>query len=169
VGPAGAWDSGYIFQTLPRREGDVLRVYYRGTTIHHGTDYSDPGPECIGLATIRASGWTYYTPKPGRAAGTVTTIPIQAAAGARRGLTVNVEGAAGQSGALAVEVLDAASGEPIRGFGVAECTCPASDGLAVPVTWKAGRALPVGKDIRLRFHLGASGVRLYSFGFERAD
>jgi len=36
----------------------------------------------------------------------------------------------------------------------------------VPVTWKAGPALPVGEDIRLRFHLRAKGVRLYSFGFQ---
>ena len=75
----------------------------------------------------------------------------------------------GQAAAFAVEVLDAATRRPIEGFGVAECICPTSDGLAVPVTWKAGQALPVGKDIRLRFHLRAKGVRLYGFGFQTAE
>ena len=78
---------------------------------------------------------------------------------------MNIEGVAGRARAFAVEVLDAATGQPIDGLGLAECICPKSDGLAVPVRWKAGQALPVGKDIRLRFHLRAKGVRLYSFGF----
>ena len=167
VGPAGAWDSGYVFQWNSLREGDYLRVHYRATTIHHGTnEYKDPSSMMIGLATIRVNGWTYYTPKPGEPPGTVTTIPIQAPAGVRKGLTVNIEGAAGQAEAFAVEALDAATGKPIKGFGVADCISPTRDGSAVPVTWKAGPALPVGKDIRLRFHLRAKGVRLYSFGFQ---
>jgi hypothetical protein len=167
VGPAGAWDSGYIFQVLPRREGDVLRVYYRGTTTHHGTEsYSDPSPECIGLATIRVNGWTYYTPKSDNDQGTVTTIPIQAPAGMRRRLTVNVEGTARQSGALSAEVLDATTCQPIPGYGAAECIVPACDGLAVPISWKAGSSLPAGQDIRLRFLLRVRGLRLYSFGFQ---
>jgi len=168
VGSAGAWDSGYIFQcNYFLREGDHYRVYYRGTTVHHGTEsYRDPLPELVGLATIRVNGWTYYTPKSDENAGTVTTIPIQAPAGVSKGLTVNIEGAAGQAGAFTVEVLDAATRKPIKGFSVADCIAPTRDGTAAPVTWKAGPALPVGQDIRLRFHLRAKGVRLYSFGFQ---
>ena len=78
---------------------------------------------------------------------------------------MNIEGAAGQAGAFAVEVLDAATGKPIKGFAAAECLPPKRDGLAAPVAWKAGPALPVGGDIRLRFHLRARGLRFYSFGF----
>ncbi|NUQ65801.1 MAG: hypothetical protein HUU20_25325 [Pirellulales bacterium] len=167
VGPAGAWDSGYVFQFhCCLREGDNYRVYYRGTTTHHGTEsYNDPAPEMVGLATIRVNGWTYYTPKTDEESGTVTTIPIQAPAGSRRGLTVNVAGTAGRPGAFVVEVLDAATAEPIAGYAAADCASTAGDGLAVPVNWKAGDSLPAGKDIRLRFHLRAKGVRLYSFGF----
>jgi len=65
-----------------------------------------------------------------------------------------------------VEVLDAATGKPIRGFGAADCIAPTHDGTAEPMTWKSGPALPIGQDIRLRFHLRARGVRLYSFGFQ---
>ncbi len=169
VGPPGSWDAGWVFgkSTLP--EGDVLRVYYEGTTCHHGTDgLAYPAIE-VGLATIRVNGWTYYTPKPDTNRGTVTTIPIQAPAGARRGLTVNIEGGTGHARPLVVEVLDAATGEPIEGFSAADCIHPKRDGLAVPVTWKGGDALPTGKDIRLRFHLQGKGVRLYSFGFRAVD
>ena len=120
----------------------------------------------IGLATIRVNGWTYYTLNRDAKAGTLTTIPIQAAAEVRRGLTVNVEGAAGQAGAFAVEVLNAATGKPFKGFGLADCITPTRDGIAVPVTWQAGPALPVGRDLRLRFHLRTEGVRLYSFGLK---
>ena len=164
VGPPGSWDSGFVFHAPSVRDGDNLRVYYEGCTCHHGTDGAYPAIEA-GLATIRVNGWTCYTSKPD-GCGTVTTIPIQAPAGVRKGLTVNIDGAAGLAGAFAVEVLDAATREPIEGFSAAECAGPASDGLAVPVTWKAGRALPVGREIRLRFHLRARGVRLYSFGFQ---
>ena len=167
VGPAGAWDSGYIFQWHSLREGDNHRVYYRATTTHHGTgSYRDPSPMMIGHATIRVNGWTYYTPKADETPATVTTIPIQAPAGVRRGLTVNIEGVAGQARAFAVDVLGAATGKPIEGFGVADCISPTSDGTAVPVAWKAGQALPVGREIRLRFHLRTKRVRLYSFGFQ---
>ena len=79
---------------------------------------------------------------------------------------MNVEGAARHGGALGAEVLDAATGEPIAGFGAAECIGPATDGVAMPATWKAGQTLPVGRDIRLRFHLKGKGLRLYSFGFQ---
>ncbi len=166
VGPPGAWDSGYIFQMSPTLDGDTVRVYYRGTAgRREGTDSFKHNLTEIGLATIRVNGWTYYTPRAGRDRATVTTIPIESPAGERRGLAVNLEGAAGNEGAFAVEVLDAATGEPFEGFGLEDCIIPAEDGLAVPVSWRGGEALPSGRDIRLRFHLRAPGVRLYSFGF----
>ena len=111
------------------------------------------------------NGWTYYTPQAGRDRATVTTIPIESPAGANKGLAVNIEGVAGRTGAFAVEVLDAATGEPLEGFGPGDCRAPAEDGLAVPVTWSGGDTLPPGRHIRLRFHLAAAGTRLYSFGF----
>ncbi|MBT4823307.1 MAG: hypothetical protein HON70_46825, partial [Lentisphaerae bacterium] len=77
----------------------------------------------------------------------------------------NIEGAASRDSAFGVEVLDAASGEVLGGFSRADCRMPAGDGLAVPIAWQGGDALPVGRDIRLRFHLGAPSLRLYSFGF----
>lgn len=166
VGPPGAWDSGYIFQMYPMLDGDTVRVYYRGTAgRREGTDGFEHNLTEIGLATIRVNGWTYYTPRADRDRATVTTIPIDSPRGAGRGLAVNLEGAAGEAGAFGVEVLDAATGEPLEGFGLADCHLPAEDGLAVPVSWRGGDVLPDGRPIRLRFHLRAPGVRLYSFHF----
>ena len=147
-----------------QRDGDTIRLYYVGTG-HLGRE----PPGRLGLATIRVNGWTFYTPRSADYRGTVTTIPIQAPAGVRRGLTLNVEGAGASAGAVTVEVLDAATRQPITEFGVADCISPSSDGLAVPVAWKSGKVLPSGRDIRLRFHLRGRGVRLYSFGFRTAE
>lgn len=169
VGPPGAWDSGYIFQMYPMLDGDTVRVYYRGTAgRREGTDGFGHNLTEIGLATIRVNGWTYYTPRAGRDRATVTTIPIESPAAGSRGLAVNIEGAAAVPGGFAVEVLDAATGEPLEGFALDDCLAQAEDGLAVPVTWRGGEALPRGRAIRLRFHLRAPGVRLYSFGFRDA-
>jgi hypothetical protein len=165
VGPPGSWDSGYIFHAWPERDGDILRTYYTATTCHHGTDDLAYPSIQLGLATIRVHGWTFWTPRQDEAAGQVTTIPIRGSARARRGLTVNVEGASGRAGAFAAEVLEARSGRAVRGFAASDCTPLQADGLAAPVRWRGGAALPGGRDIRLRFHLRGRGVRLYSFGF----
>ncbi len=162
VGTAGAWDSGIIKLSWPQRDGDVLRAYYGGSAWHHGVEPYRPAWH-VGLATLRANGWTYFTPAPETHEATVTTIPIAAPAGAARQLAVNVEGAAGRN-AFAVEVLDAATGQPLRGFTAGDCL-PVKDGVAAPVRWKGGGALPVGKTLRVRFHLHGKNVRLYSFGF----
>jgi hypothetical protein len=82
-------------------------------------------------------------------------------------LTVNIEGSGERDGAFAVEVLDAATGEPLDGSALADCVVEAEDGVAVPVSWRGSPTLPTGRDIRLRFHLRAPGTRLYSFGLRR--
>ena len=170
VGPPGAWDSGYIFQMSPMLEGETVRVYYRGTAARReGTDGYGHNLTEVGLATIRVNGWTYYTPRKGRNLATITTIPIQSPAETNRGLAVNIEGLADRPHAFAVEVLDAATGTALEGFAPEDCQMPTEDGVEVPVVWKGSAALPADRDIRLRFHLGAPGVRLYSFGFRSSS
>ncbi|NUQ66014.1 MAG: hypothetical protein HUU20_26435 [Pirellulales bacterium] len=165
VGPAGSWDSGIVKLGWPERDGDILRDYYGGGAWHHGVEPYRPSWH-IGLATIRVNGWTYYTPAPGADRGSLTTIPIVAPEGVQKSLAVNVENLSGKAGALAVEVLDAATGQPLSGFTAADCIPPASDGLAARVAWKGGKHVPAGKPVRLRFDLVGPGVRLYSFAFQ---
>lgn len=166
LGPPGAWDSGYIFQMSPLFDGETLRVYYRGTAgRREGTDGFEHNLTEIGVATIRANGFTFYRPRATAQPGSVTTIPIRSPAGAGRKLAVNLEGLATPSAAFAVEVLDAATGQALDGFSAADCLPPGGDGLAVPVAWKGGAELPAGRDIRLRFHLRGRDLRFYSFGF----
>lgn len=164
VGPAGTWDSGMIKMGWPMRDGDILREYYGGSAWHHGVEPYRPTWH-IGLATIRVNGWTYYTPTPDEYRGTVTTIPVDAPANTNKVLAVNVEGSRGSKDAVAVEALDAATGKAMKGFAASDCLPLKTDGIAMPVAWKGGRALPTGKAIRLRFHLCGKGVRLYSFRF----
>ncbi len=165
LGPPGAWDSGYIFQMSPMPDGELVRVYYRGTAAsREGTDGFEHNLTEIGVATIRVNGWTYYTPRPSTGSGTVTTIPIRSPAGKRRGLAVNLE-LDGQGGAMTVEVLDAATWQPLKGFSKTDCRAMINGSLAAPVVWLGSEVLPDGRDIRLRFYLTGTGTRLYSFGF----
>jgi len=166
LGPPGAWDSGYIFQMHPVLEGDTVRVYYRATAgRREGSDGFDHNLTEVGVATLRVNGFTFYSPREHGNPGSVTTIPIRSPAGADKKLAVNVEGLTGPSAPFAVEVLDATTGRPIPGFTATDCLYPTQDGIAVPITWKGGSALPAGQDIRLRFHLRQPGVQFYSFGF----
>jgi hypothetical protein len=165
VGSAGAWDSGIVQLALPQRDGDRMWLYFGGSAWHHGVEPYMPALQ-IGRATIRTNGWTYFTPDADAERGSLTTIPIDAAAGHKKRLTVNVEGTAADRPAIAVEVLDAATGQPLPGFAAADCIAPSTDGVAAPVAWKGGAAIPTGKPLRLRFVLTGKGVRLYSFGFK---
>jgi len=168
LGPPGAWDCGYIFQMNPLLEpgNDQVRVYYRATAARReGTDEFEHYLTEVGVATIRVNGFTYYTPRDSNTTGSVTTIPIESPAGMKRGLAVNFATGPGKGGALAVEVLDAATGKPLKDYALADRRVLAASGLAVPVAWRRTEALPAGRQIRLRFHLAGSGTRLYSFGF----
>ncbi len=166
LGPPGAWDSGYIFQMYPLLEGDKVRVYYRGNAARReGTDSYSHNLEEIGVATIRTDGFTYYRPRETNKTGTLTTIPIDSPQGTARKLTVNLEGIATAGATFAAEVLDAASGEPIKGYSKADCLPVRNDSLAVPIVWKGGAELPTGRELRLRFYLSGRDLRFYSFEF----
>lgn len=166
LGPPGAWDSGYIFQMNPTFDGETLRVYYIGTAgRREGSDSYDHNLTEIGVATIRANGFTYYHPSATAQPGSVTTIPIHSPVDASRKLVVNIEGLAAPAAAFTVEVLAADTGSPVNGFAATDCLPVGGDGLAMPVVWKGGTELPAGQNIRLRFHLQGRELQFYSFGF----
>jgi hypothetical protein len=165
LGPPGSFDSGYIFQMSTLLDGNLVRVYYRATAAsREGFDGYEHNLTEIGAATIRAFGFTSFSPRAGEQSGSLTTIPVAAPAGSKRGLAVNFDPGPAK-GRLLVEVLDAATGQPIPGHSAADCQPVAADAIATPVTWSSGAALPAGKPLRLRFHLEGQSARLHSFGF----
>lgn len=167
LGPPGSWDSGYIFQMNPMLDGDLVRVYYRGTAAsREGFDGYGHHLSEIGVATIRAYGLTSFSSRAER--GSLTTIPINAPPGSKRGLAVNFDPGPAE-GRLLVEVLDAATGLPFPGRGAADCQPVTANGTATPVTWAGGDTLPAGNPLRLRFHLQGRGARLHSFGFRGVE
>ena len=68
---------------------------------------------------------------------------------------------------VSVEILDAATGQPIPGYGKADCQRILTDAVRIPVTWRKHRTLAGVKvdRIKLRFRLYGR-ARLYSFAFQ---
>ncbi|MBM4044527.1 MAG: hypothetical protein FJ279_05380 [Planctomycetes bacterium] len=84
-------------------------------------------------------------------------------------LSLVVNAACDRERTLTVELLEAATGQPIPGYSRADCDPLTSDAVRQAVTWRGQAGLPrlEGKRLRLRFHFhgDASMPRLYSFGF----
>ena len=103
----------------------------------------------------------------GEMPGYIVTRPIEVADPGAVDLVVNVGDTIPRRCWIDVEVLDAASGEPIEGFSRSDCRHLDDDGLSVPVRWGEGKGLAgiEAPQIALRFWF-YGGARLYSFGFE---
>jgi hypothetical protein len=93
----------------------------------------------------------------GNRRGELTTRKVQFI-GSR--LFINVEAPQGE---VRAEVLDVASGKPLRGFSLRDCLPVRGDKTLAPVAWKNGRDLGAiaGRPVRIRFQL--RNARLYSF------
>ena len=172
VGAAGEWDSGIIaFSTAPVRVGDELRLYYDGSTGHHGLRASRDDKRSIGLATLPRDCWAYVSPDPQSGQGALTTIPIGLTNAKDTRLTINVSGLSkdAPSAHIRVAVVDPTTSRPVSGFTAADCEPIATNGLNVPVRWTKGRAMAeTGLDVaKLRFHVLGASARLYSFAFRR--
>jgi hypothetical protein len=172
-GGAGEWDSVMILPRVPVEVGDELRLYYGGLGQPPGAE-RPVGDErlrcCAGLASLRRDGFTHLRLKKGMTRGQVTTVPFTAKEDGPFRLTLNA--ACPPSTSLAVEVLDAASGQPLPGYAHGECTAFQGDAVRGVVRWRAKDRVdvPAGRRVALRFWLTGSGEgpRLYGFGFEPA-
>jgi hypothetical protein len=173
--PAGGFRSGMIQSgVVPSRRGDEIYLYYGYTPWHHDSmqrsgpggkkgftaGYPDRPSWCGGLATMRASAWTYAQTANRADEGSLTTIPVDLAEVDNVRLFVNAEGR------VEVELLDADTGQAIAGFARGECL-PIENGLDTPVAWMGGKTLgqPQVRRIAIRFHLVGNQTRLYSFRF----
>lgn len=172
AGAAGEWDSGIIaFSTAPVRVGDEIRLYYDGSTGHHGLRSSREDKRSIGLATLPRGRWAYVSPDPKSGRGVLTTIPIDLSGAKDTRLTVNVSGLSADppSAHIRVAVIDPLTNRAVPGFTTADCESIVTNGLDVPVSWAKGRAMAeAGLDVaKLRFHVLGGSARLYAFAFRR--
>ncbi len=167
-GPAGSFDAGDVWPSnQPMVEGNDLWIYYSGTDL---TLAGGDGISSMGRARTRLDGFAKMRLKDGQDAGTLTTIPFVAESLDRTRLVVNLQYLESGNGNLKVEVLDAATGQVIPGYGVTDCHAIAQDGLALPVSWNSHSDLTGIQASRIcfRFHLkgNPNSPRLCSFGFE---
>lgn len=175
-GAPGAFDSHMIFyHALPIAVGDEWWIYYVGFNEGHaarngyteeqrarywaGVAAGERHLPSIGLGRVRREGFASLA--AGAAGATLVTRPVRAA-----GAALLVNAAVRPGGELRVEVQDGA-GNPLHGFGAADCTAIRGDGVRLPVRWgdRAGDPSWARRDIKLRFSLRDAEL----FGFVCGD
>jgi hypothetical protein len=166
-GRIGEWDCGfYVTASQAIRVGDEIRLYYGGSNYTHGTPclYRAGGTGrltkytgSIGLATWKLDRFVSVdAPAEG---GTLTTVPIRF-----KGSRLEINGAAGPSGSIVVEMLDAA-GRPLSGW--KPSIAFHGDDLRHVVDFGNGPGVGslAGKPVALRF--GLKSAQLFSFAFRQ--
>ena len=161
LGPAGSFYSKWVwFMPQPIRMGDELWIYYNGKNDDH-SNRVDPksGKRMTGItrAILRLDG--FVSADAAYTGGSLTTPPI-VFEGNR--LELNIDTSAG--GVAQIEIREA-SGEPIRGYSLAEADELNGNSVRVPVSWQGKTDVSVlaGRAVKLHFKLRDS--KLYAFQF----
>lgn len=169
LGAPGEWDAGRIaIREAPFLVGDTWRQYYTGCGWKHGlggigAKTSPFGVDCpnqMGAAEIERGRWVAMRLTRDAVDGELTTIPLSLTVPHR--LELNIAGITQPGSAVRCEVLDAATGKAIDGYGADVCDAIATDGLGVPVTWQ-GRGLNAlaNRAIRLRVVMHGAYLKLH--------
>lgn len=176
-GEAGAWDWGMVYGSAPIRHGDQLLFAYNACNLTHSgrsarlfeAPFLSPPIRGKGLAVLRPDGYVSVEAQT-FAPGVLTTHRFRQESGGAIG--VNVDAAAGE---LRYELVQD-TGDPVPGYGVADCDPIRCDTLAGQLSWRrrhgwpgvtaeqAARFPKLGKGgvyVKLRFYI-APGTRLYS-------
>ena len=165
LGPANAWDSGFLTTASHAfRHRDEVRLYYGGGNYTHGNPVLYDEYQGHERGTTYTSGiglvtWAldrFVSADGASEAGTLLTVPLHFT-GTR--LELNVDAARGR---VTVELVDAA-GREIRDRGRSDPIT--TDGLRTTVTWagKSDLAALRGTPVRIRFTL--QQAQLFSFAF----
>jgi hypothetical protein len=171
IDPADEAHFGWAQKLLcgaPCVQGDEIWLYYnalrfRGPHHLYQNRYPELSPHfyddesALVLAKLRLDG---FVSLDADGEGTLVTAPFVAEYGL---LCVNVD--ASKGGELVVEVLDAATLQPLAGYGAQEAEPVSGDRVRAPVQWAGHPWLPQAGMVRLRFTL--RGARLYAFWVER--
>ena len=163
TGMDGAWDSKWLYPTLrPVRMGDELWIYYTGTNHNHAgrLDAKAAREETsLSRAVLRLDG--FVAAEADYEGGVLITPPF-VFTGSRLELNLNT----GAGGVAKVELLRE-SGEPIRGFTLAEADEINGNSVRMLVSWNGGKSdvsALAGQGVRLRIKMRAA--KLFAFQFQ---
>jgi hypothetical protein len=168
-GEKGQWDDAYIVTSNPVVKDDDLYLFYSGSSEPAASipqEY-DISPIRSGIAKIEHGRLTYISSADRLTTAVVTTIPIVAEKPCNLELRLNVSDLIPFRDWIEVEVLDAATNEPIPGFTRRECQDIYLNGFSRTVCWESSRSLValIGTNgFKLRFFIYGK-AKLYSFMF----
>ncbi|PYV11771.1 MAG: hypothetical protein DMG07_18485 [Acidobacteria bacterium] len=156
-GERGQWDSGFTVTAGPIVRNDRIYIFYSGVDE---------------VAGITEPQWTEldapYAIRTGMASlGTVTTVPLRVTEAGKARLLINASNLLESRDWIKVELLDAATNQPIEGYGRSESDEIVQEGIRIPVHWGKNETLGGVKAsaIKIRFDLYGK-ARLHSFHFE---
>lgn len=159
TGMDGTWDSKWIYPVLrPVRMGDELWIYYMGTNHDHAGRVDGKKQEALSRAILRVDG--FVAAEADYEGGVFMTPPVRFA-GSRLELNLNT----GAGGVAKVEILKE-TGEPIRGFTMAEADELNGNSLTLRASWNKGStdvSALAGQAVRLRIKMRAA--KLFAFQF----
>jgi hypothetical protein len=182
-GERSEWDSSFLIMGRTVLYHDRLHLYYSAGNENNsswpsrnrvvGTGRSMAGykyPGQMGLATLDLDGYTHLQARDGFGPGIVTTIPIRVEGPARAALQLNAKNLMPYRDWVECEILDAATGTPVAGYGKDDCLDVASPGNALRVAWRGvdtlrGVSVPA---VKLRFYLYGK-ARLHAFVFAEKE
>ena len=175
------WDGGLlVIADKPAIKDGTIHLFYGG----NGEEWTSwPGENTpsvypygstgqvrlsrLGLATLREDGWTCLESADRELPGWAVTTPIERT-GRATALTVNVGEVRQNRSWVEVEVLDAATREPLEGYRREHCQDLCTDGWREEVRWRGGGLGDVaGPRFRLKFWLYGR-ARLHAYGFDAA-
>ena len=176
-GQKGQWDDGFIVvgDKMVVRDDEIC-IYYSG----QGEDWcSWPGSSGagagrlrrrrMGLATLPLDRFTCLRSADGQKPGYAVTQPIAVKAANNTELVINVSDTLERLSWVEVEVLDAGSGDPLPGFGRADCLDLSRDALQQRVRWRNRTLAEVtSPNVRLKFWLYGR-AKLHEFHFAEAS
>ncbi len=163
TGMDGTWDSKWIYPALrPVRMGDELWIYYMGTNHDHAgrVDAKAAKEEAsLSRAILRLDG--FVAAEADYEGGVLMTPPFRFS-GSRLELNLNT----GAGGVAKVEIVRE-SGEPVRGFTMAEADELNGNSVRLVAAWNGGKtdvSALAGQPVRLRIKMRAA--KLFAFQFQ---
>jgi hypothetical protein len=162
LGPPDSWEPDYTRPIpMPIIVGDEIWIYYTGSR-NRDRDNVEFFQFQIGLAKLRRDG--FISINAGDEPGRIVTRPL---AYDGKEMFVNADVAPG--GGVKVQVIGI-DGEPVEGYGLADCVPMSEDTVKGRITWKNKETVPaetnsdVQKHVRFVFEL--TNAKLYSFWIE---